>query len=610
MTAKAQWTNFPAAQGNTNGYEWEQIRTNWIQLLLAANERTKVLDPVFVPTASNGFVVSGTYTVPAGITNVIGSWKSSGFPDPKANADFALIDDSRPSLFINPFQDPINGYDYYLYSNGPAYFIMHDALYTNADGYASTNWYAFNTTNRVTGVTVFTSNTTNTFQLHKNIVMTNLNLTPYSYTDETGTYTATGYPYVTQAQMASLDAQITTLIPYYVDHTQADSNGTFNTWFESNTNDFPMWSKTNIFTSLGIGLVNSNAYFTRYPVMTNQWLLYEVAYTGVWTQNSIGTKALLDYETVMPVAKYTTAGTNPIGSYSFVISGNIITASNQAISASTEAITVTSSNTACTKLWYSITNISCVSTAANMRDWLSVSYTNAHPVYGAAPYEIYSADLDERWKVLNALRWTRINKGDPGNFDLYGGNQPNKANDLVYDTYAGAIAEAEGATVVTNGDYGDSGIGEFTWSEGHPTSGGFYITGIGWTYKDYTYNSLYTNLTPNIFIYTSTTNAYPENSLHIIVVTNSTFDMFSHTNDYGSNCMKTVQGSVPWEITSSGSYTDRIGTATYPATHSWRSAPSTNGAFTDYTATGFRINRLNWLLKWDSTNSITKFVFK
>lgn len=335
QTADAQWTNFPLSENNTNAYNWDNCKTNWLQLIAATREKSTWF------LGETNFLLTATYTVPAGYTNAV------------------------------------------IVYNGHTF--------------------------------------TNRILCYTNIAMTNLTLTPYTYTDAEGSHTATGYPYITQAEFASLDSQIDGLIPLFTMTNLAATD-----WFGTKgTNDlypsdFPMCSRAALFDSLGIGYVtnkvtdawnfitNGDAYYTRYPVSTSKWFLTELAYlsNGCWATNIIGSNALRYYETVKPVAIFY-AGIVAGSPRTFTLYGEALVTSNQTVTNKTELVTVSpSSTTALTELWYRITNITA-SANGETGCVFAVLYTNPHPVYGDAPYEIYAKDLDERWKVLNSLRWTR-----------------------------------------------------------------------------------------------------------------------------------------------------------------------------------------------------------
>lgn len=261
---------------------------------------------------------------------------------------------------------------------------------------------------------------TNTILIYTNLPMTNL--TKVTYIDHNGS-TRTGYPFVTQSEMAALDAKIDELIPLFV-MTNLAVDGDYNDWFaEGSTNhpsDFPMCNKAALFDNLGIGYVtnrltnewgfvtNGDAYYTRYPLMTNEWLIFETAYcSNGWSTNVIQNKGLKMYDTTPPKAIYHLGGTNSLTAISFTINGYAIVASNQSLTNVSESVSISTATTTLTEVWHNITNITTASPGMNTGDVLSIVYNNPHAVYGDMPYQIYAKDFDERWKVLNALRWTR-----------------------------------------------------------------------------------------------------------------------------------------------------------------------------------------------------------
>lgn len=422
-TCYGQWSQWPLST-DTNRYNWEDCRTNWQQLITAVIERGAATE---VPAYSN-FEIVAEYAQPAGYSNDTVVWIAEGFPCHDAN--FAYTVNASTSWIASNvkgcYLDKSGIFETYLYYSGTSYYG--DALLS----FGTTNWYTDSAmTSRIVGAKTYVTNSfTNSYQLWTNVTMTNLNATIYSV----GGVTYTGYPYLSQDAINQLDTRIKLLIPYYARTNEAGVDGSFDTWFAlgSGTNhpqSIPMWNGAALFSQLGIGYVtnitiSTNAwgsnlvsggdyYFTRYPVQTGAvWTLFESAYHGYWTTNVIASKDIQYYDAGLPKAVYITTGSIP--SISFTINGlRFLTGqTNQEkpfvtdyTTNDSETISISAMTNSLTKMWYSISNVTCVS-VANTGDVLAIQYVNPHKTFGSHPFTLYSEDFDERWRVLDSLRWT------------------------------------------------------------------------------------------------------------------------------------------------------------------------------------------------------------
>ena len=331
---------------------------------------------------------------------------------------------------------------------------------------------------------------TNVILLTDTITTTNqLGPFTYSYTDPSGTYTATGYPYVTRAFLNALDTTIDSLIPKFAStNSQVFTSGTYDTdWFgvkygwywdndgslfyEHALNDFPAESKAGLFYREGVGYatnLTTNAYFysseawvdggiawyTRQPATTIDWLLSESHYTSNgFTFVDIGALDTRLYQDIKPVVRYLQGGTNALSAVSLTIQGSALVLSNQSTVATSEVVSVSATNTACTVQWYDITNITSASTSANTGDTYSVIYTNEVVLYGDRPYRLYAADLDERAAVLGALTHA-IGEGPIVQNWTYNATNYHKRGDSISEnTAAEARTEAE-----NDYDYGSGSL--------------------------------------------------------------------------------------------------------------------------------------------------------
>lgn len=216
---------------------------------------------------------------------------------------------------------------------------------------------------------------------------------------------ATAYPIVSRDMLGALDSKIESLIPYFV-MTNSVTNGVV----------FTPMSKINLFPSIGVGRVYTNmltsnvcASWTRSPERRWNETLVEMIYNGSnWSTTISGatewmSAGLTDDNwftdgTPLPAIEF-----GPTGStWTVQLAGKDISGTNQ-----TETVTVGS---ICTVPWHSITSPPMISGFTGTTGaWFRVVYTNNITVYGERPWRLYASDLDERWKVLDALRMTAQN---------------------------------------------------------------------------------------------------------------------------------------------------------------------------------------------------------
>lgn len=472
---------------------------------------------------------------------------------------------------------------------------------------------------------------------YTNITMTNLTKRAYTYTDAEGLHTATGWPYIKQSQIVDMDARLMTLIPYFVLTNQAVS-GTFTEWFDkgASTNhptDFPMAIPASLFEMLQIGKVtnvtrdsyevitNGEAYFTRYPMTTNSWLLYESTYTGGigWKNNYIQEKGLRYYETIPPNAVYHLGGSVTQTVTSFTISGTEIITSNQAGTNVSETIVLSTATTALSKIWYNVTNITTTSAGANTGDVLSIVYQNPHAVHGEHPYQIFAVDLDERWKVLDALRWTRKNVQAYG--ELHSGWTPDiqPTGGLSPNTWASAMGGAEAHENTNSGSAPDGKIAWGYLAIMNPDEDKFWLA-----VKQYVSNHSVHRTGVNI---DGWTNFYADATIYVKPLSNDVGVQLNsplHGTIWASNVFFSLQGDT---FVEEGKYKLQVETYTangsnqtiyfgLPTNHTWNTAaewPPQPPDFTWETFThyepwlkGYHINAAKVLFKWDadSTNGI------
>lgn len=316
-------------------------------------------------------------------------------------------------------------------------------------------WYAgmsnyIGTTNFITtNTTPWTTNAceyTNSIAITTNIVLTN-QWTPYAYqyTVTGATITATGTPTITRQAMVDLDSKIFELIPYFVNTNGADAAGILTNYFYRPSNylgcpwDVNVWCKGGLFSQLRVGAwwnVTSNAWleaqdgtgsrpiwtdsdpsfptyslsgaeFTREP--ERAWgPLAELHWSAEsWKFNDCGTLPtnvtatnILIYLTYFPFR------TNLSVQPTVKIYGKTYNPATRSVSTTDETIAMTSSNTACVKLWQDVTNMTATGANGQTGDVIRLHFTNTIASYGIQPWVVYAQDLNERQQVLNALKWT------------------------------------------------------------------------------------------------------------------------------------------------------------------------------------------------------------
>jgi hypothetical protein len=336
---------------------------------------------------------------------------------------------------------------------------------------------------------------TNWILAYTNITLTNCftNFT-YTYSDYSGEHTASGMPYITRSQLAALDAAILSLIPYFV-CTNAGviglplSSYLTNKFWNIETDVIPMESRAGLFARESIGLGNGyitnsygwtnggSAYFTRGKesefgkvlagvsystngLFTNGWQLsFFDAYPAYLFPPEIGAYAgkrgyyITDgsnptwydenrltfqgsglFNLYKPLLQYQPAGSNTFTNIAYEIWGELITNPWQIASTPyVETGVMDSTNFTLTNTWVYITNIVIHGSSPNTNDSYVIKYTNSPlMLYGERPYNITTADLDERWKVLTKLICTKYSNG-------YGGglNHPQVSHAYVGREYQG-----------------------------------------------------------------------------------------------------------------------------------------------------------------------------
>lgn len=426
------WTGFPLAEAR-NLVSFEQAFATYhsvSQLLAAVEERCEVAG-IAAPA------IVETWTCWAGTAAVTSqAIIATGFGAPGADGMYAVTDPSDTYTWwdggawrTNAIMR--NGYGWHFETDGTYWDMVPPSghgLYYTEDGFVSTNWVPYRLRYDA-GITTNGAVVTNNIEQSCSVTTTNaVGPFSYSYSNDYASGTATAATYLTQYFMAELDGAIADLFgaDVFVCTNEA-SNGTFDAWFaleDAATNypsDFPMESMVGACVRLGIGFAtnytadgwgfvegtNGAAWFTRRSAFSIDWSIAQACYrSGAWQFTQMGTFDKRYYGMAVPVVRYVPAGTNPLASFSITVTGTVLVVSNQSTIATNESVSISATNTAMTLPWYSIAGISG-DAPPNTNDVVLVAWTNDLTFYGDWPFVLYAADFDERWRVLNALVWTR-----------------------------------------------------------------------------------------------------------------------------------------------------------------------------------------------------------
>ena len=427
----------------------------------------------------------------------------------------------------------------------------------------------------------------------------------YTYTDMSGSHTSTGYPFVTRYFMSALDYAIEEAIPAFVS-TNLYTNGNYNGYYLDYAYSpggtyrsppyLPTESVAGMFLRYGVGYVTnltSNAWrwvdggdyeWTKQSATTSGWLLAETHYStndSAWhfvNQQTFDTNYYLP-PNMYPAVVYTSSGTNysnlPI---SLTVSGEVLNITNQTLSTTSEVINVTSSNTPMTKYWYSISSLASATSVSNA-DVLAIVWTNELVHYGAWAFQLDAHTLDERWTIINGLRWTQHDQAYQlsSNLQYYSGQIT-----FTNSSYALARADAEAAfDNLANWSAGSGGLANESLYYRQYNIGTQKVASVAdskkWVYRAY---NIPTNIQHSAELYT----AFSEPSL---------FDYYDFTGRHPDERIDSFEASFPESLTTNRAYSNAW---VNPA-----SAVSTNADFQRNQTT---YNITHWLLKWDGANGL------
>ena len=379
-SAAGQWDGWPL-KGNTNASTWTEANKNYApisQLWYAAQERY-----VAFPSEEDPGGMSLTYTLPAG-TN-LEAVVTNGITYTNV-----LLVTTNVAVLYEFTGSPTNYGDIvYSYTDIGGAHVSTGKPGLVADGtYSILSFieYAF----------TYWDNSVTELSAIERFLITNAatggTMDSYFATSAAGTYPSA----FIEGNMANL---------YYYEDVGFATNLTTNIWgYVTGSSNF-----------------NYNAAFRVNPPRTQDWAMAESHYTGTWAFVDVGTfpGSTLREGWQGPSWRYLSGGTNPIYSMPFTITGTIWGAWSfgagtfrpvRATVATSETVTVTSSNGTFSGEWYDISGISCPSNAPNTTDVFIVYYTNVPTAYIAStPFRnrrLYAENLDAFQRLINAMQWT------------------------------------------------------------------------------------------------------------------------------------------------------------------------------------------------------------
>lgn len=276
-----------------------------------------------------------------------------------------------------------------------------------------------------------TTVTTNYFIVYKTVSATNCFVPfEYTYTNPVGGATVTNicYPTIKRSWLTTWDSKFDAVLTYFV-NTNEEVAGSFNSWFSNsvrtNLRDSanpPYWAKTNLFRVLGVGYqTNAVAHWTHTPEHDSaDWLLAAIYSTGTnvtqWTYKKF--TALTNMHprdaSIKPVAEYVRAGfdgPNVLTNLSLTVRGWAWNDTGTGLVSTAETVAFDSTNDiALSYAWGSVTSITCTAHRPNSNDAVRIVYKEQPTVYDTSPpYRLYSVQLNERQKAINALVWSGAN---------------------------------------------------------------------------------------------------------------------------------------------------------------------------------------------------------
>ena len=279
----------------------------------------------------------------------------------------------------------------------------------------------------------------------------------------------TAFPFVTRGMLAEFDSVIEALVTNFVS-TNIALDGTRFSTNESNTIEpSPLsdarYTLPQMFRDTGVGLVYSTVTNTGGTTVTNHWAKWTRSPERRWNET------LIEQHWSAEASNWVTVGGGPVEWSStnipdaWIIAGEYYPVlqywpTNESISVDLtgrntdgEGVSETLAGGGVSLVqWQSITGTPAVAgfSGTSTGAWWRLAYTNNIVVYGARPYWLYAKDLDERYRVLNAMRYTAGEPALPG--DITDGHEWRSRAESSTNTWSGlrSLAEAAWAQYSTN----------------------------------------------------------------------------------------------------------------------------------------------------------------
>ena len=151
---------------------------------------------------------------------------------------------------------------------------------------------------------------------------------------------------------------------------------------------------------------------------------WRYVYCGSLIDDALGSDKSVEYlqQDNYPYLIFEAGGTNTQTSKTIDLRGYALTTNVPSTTIYThETVTATTHSTKLSKQWVTVEIDLRNATPDNTNDLFYVAWSNII-MYGDSPYMIRAADLDERYKVINALRWTLATDSIVNNDEYYEGD--------------------------------------------------------------------------------------------------------------------------------------------------------------------------------------------
>jgi len=286
-------------------------------------------------------------------------------------------------------------------------------------------------------------------RVYTNSVGPATNETTITWTNKWGFFEAlpgvTAAAPVVRADILAFDAALRFAVSNFVSTNADDGSYTLTNWFSDFRPDLPVETWPGLLARTGAGLVTNrttysyildhhfgtpakttgttdfvmggDAWLLRTPPTVSYWPVAEIRWsTSGWslavsTGGFIATNdgARMHDPAVLPSLVFDT--TNLVPACSLSITGLVLDlqdftgAQGGIATGETVAVLAGATATVCTLPWQSVTTIGCTVTGT-WGDVVRLVYTNAVYTVGDYPRDLHAADLDERWRLVDALRMT------------------------------------------------------------------------------------------------------------------------------------------------------------------------------------------------------------